>query len=92
MLLCESENVRYQMSVRSWQVRSGQAVAMRALGSPVPYPSPANSDPKTDPEPKFPEPDPDPEKQPPGVSPVPVREPEERGPDVIDPGLEPLPA
>jgi hypothetical protein len=24
MLLCESENVRYQMSVRSWQVRSRQ--------------------------------------------------------------------
>ena len=92
MLLCESENVRYQMSVRSWQVRSGQAAAMSELGSPVPHPSPANSDPKTDPEPKFPPPDPDPEKQQPGVSPLPVREPVEPGPDVIDPGMEPLPA
>ena len=44
-----------------------------------------------DPEPKLPAPDPDPEWDPPGVSPVPVRD-VEPGPDVIDPGLEPLPA
>ena len=25
MLLCESENMRYQMRVRSWQIRSRQA-------------------------------------------------------------------
>jgi hypothetical protein len=37
------------------------------------------------PDPKLPPPDPDPEKYPPGPAPVPVREPEEPGPDVIDP-------
>ena len=43
-------------------------------------------------EPKLPSPDPDPARDSPGVSPVPVREPEEPGPDVFDPGSEPLPA
>jgi hypothetical protein len=43
-------------------------------------------------EPKLPAPDPDPERDPPGVSPAPVREPDEPGPDVFDPGSEPLPA
>jgi hypothetical protein len=33
---------------------------------------------------------PDPEKGPPGVSPIPTREPDEPGPDVVDPGMEPL--
>ena len=41
-------------------------------------------------DPKLPPPDPDPRE--PGPSPVPVREPEETGPDVIDPIPEPLPA
>jgi len=44
-----------------------------------------------EPEPKFPSPDSDPEREPPGPSPVPVRT-VEPGPDVIEPGSEPLPA
>ena len=44
------------------------------------------------PDPKLPPPDPDPEKYPPGPAPAPVREPEEPGPDVIDPSPELLPA
>jgi hypothetical protein len=42
-------------------------------------------------DPKLPPPDPDPAKDP-GPEPVPIREPEEPGPDVIDPPAEPLPA
>jgi hypothetical protein len=61
-----------------------------AYPNPVPFPFP---DPPKEPEPKFPEPDPDPEKVPSGGFPHPVRERvEPRGPDVIDPGLEPLQA
>jgi hypothetical protein len=41
-------------------------------------------------DPQLPPPDPDPEWNPPGPSPA--REPEEPGPDVFDPGSEPLPA
>jgi len=43
-------------------------------------------------DPKLPPPDPDPERESPGVSPIPTREPDEAGPDVFDPGSEPLPA
>jgi hypothetical protein len=41
-------------------------------------------------DPQLPPPDPDPEWNPPGPSPA--REPEEPGPDVFDPGSEPLSA
>ena len=53
--------------------------------NPVPFPFPY---PPKEPEPKFPEPDPDPEKDPPAVAGSCTR----TGPDVVDPGMEPLPA
>ena len=45
-----------------------------------------------DPDPKEPPPDADPEKFPPSTPPEPTREPDEPGPDVIGPPLDPLAA